>query len=189
MLKILVADKIADEGIAVLDKAEDVSYDIKHGLSPDELSKTIGAYDGILIRSAVSISKDTLADPGQLTGIARAGVGVDNVDLEAATEAGVLVLNTPDANTISTAEHTIAMVLALHRRIPDAHRHVRDHQWKRSEFKGQQVAGRTLGIAGFGRIGRAVAQRALTHLLQVGERVVEAALDDRVRLLERAHVD
>lgn len=161
MFHILVADKIAKEGLAVLDAVEDVSYDVKHGLSPEELAETIGRYDGILIRSAVKITRDTLANPGKLTAIARAGVGVDNVDLEAATEAGVLVLNTPDANTISTAEHTIAMILALHRRIPDAHRHVREGQWKRSEFQGQQVAGRTLGIAGFGRIGRAVAQRAL----------------------------
>ncbi|MHC5110591.1 MAG: phosphoglycerate dehydrogenase [Planctomycetota bacterium] len=167
MPHILVADKIADAGVEVLANADGFTFDVKHGLAPDALAEVIGSYDGILIRSAVRINRETLANPGNLSAIARAGVGVDNVDIEAATEAGVLVLNTPDANTISTAEHTIAMILALHRRIPDAHQHVRGKEWKRSDFQGKQVAGRRLGIVGFGRIGRAVAQRALALEMEV----------------------
>ncbi|MFQ5462877.1 MAG: phosphoglycerate dehydrogenase [Phycisphaerae bacterium] len=187
MARILVADKIADAGIDALKGAEGVEFDIRHGLSPDELAGIISEYDGILIRSAVKITQATLVRPGKLSAIARAGVGVDNVDLQAATEAGVLVLNTPDANTISTAEHTIAMILALHRRIPDAHAHVRQGAWKRSSFQGEQVAGKCLGIAGFGRIGRAVATRALALKMNViaFDPFVsgEAALDGAVRLV------
>lgn len=160
MPHILVADKIAEAGLKRLEETEGVSFDVRHGLSPDELAAAIANYDGMLIRSGVKVTRETLANPGKLTAIARAGVGVDNVDLEAATDAGVLVLNTPDANTISTAEHTMAMMLALYRRIPDAHAHVRGEQWQRSAFQGDQLAGKTLGVVGFGRIGRAVARRA-----------------------------
>lgn len=167
MYRILVADKIAEAGLKRLEETPAVEFHVKHGLSPAELATTIGDYDGMLIRSSVSVTADVLARPGRLTAIARAGVGVDNVDLDAATRAGILVLNTPDANTISTAEHTITVMLALHRRVPEAHEHVRSGQWKRSELQGSQVAGRTLGIVGFGRIGRAVARRALALEMDV----------------------
>ncbi len=161
MHRILVADKIAEAGLERLRAASDVKFDIRTGLSPDELGEIVGDYDGMLIRSAVKVTRATLAKPGRLAAIARAGVGVDNVDLEAATEAGVLVLNTPDANTISTAEHTIALMMALHHRVVEADQHVRSGGWNRSAYEGAQLAGRTLGIVGLGRIGRAVAQRAL----------------------------
>lgn len=167
MPRILVADKIAEEGLALLRAAPGVTFDVRVGLPPDDLARTVGDYDGMLIRSAVKVTRQTLERPGRLGAIARAGVGVDNVDLEAATEAGVLVLNTPDANTISTAEHTIALMLALHRRIPDAHKHVREGLWNRSMFEGDQLAGKTLGVVGFGRIGRAVARRALSFDMKV----------------------
>ncbi len=167
MPKILVADKIAPAGIERLEQTPNVSFDVRHGLSPTELASAVGEYDGMLIRSAVKVTAEVLAKPGKLVAIARAGVGVDNVDLSAATAAGVLVMNTPDANTISTAEHTIAMILALHRRIPSAHAHVVSGQWTRSDYQGDQVAGKTLGIVGFGRIGRAVAQRALALEMKV----------------------
>lgn len=161
MPRILVADKIAEAGLERLRAARDVTFDVRHGLSPQELAAVLGEYEGVLIRSAVKITKETLARPGKLMAIARAGVGVDNVDLDAATAAGILVLNTPDANTVSTAEHTIAMMLALHHRIAEAHHHVASGGWNRAAYEGVQVAGRTLGIVGLGRIGRAVAQRAL----------------------------
>lgn len=161
MPRILVADKIDKAGLQLLEQAPGVTFDVRTGLAPAELAATIGDYDGALIRSAVKITAEVLASPGRLAAIARAGVGVDNVDLEAATRAGVLVMNTPDANTISTAEHAVAMMMALHRRIPDAHAHVRGGGWERGSFAGDEVAGRTLGIVGFGRIGRAVASRAL----------------------------
>jgi len=160
MYKILVADKIAEAGLAQLRAAGDVKFDVRAGLSPEELGAVVGDYDGMLIRSAVKVTSAALSKPGRLKAIARAGVGVDNVDLGAATEAGVLVLNTPDANTISTAEHTIALMLALHRRVVEGDSHVRGGGWNRSAYEGAQVAGRTLGIVGLGRIGRAVARRA-----------------------------
>ena len=164
---ILVADKIADAGLACLRAASGVTFDVRQGISPDELASVIGGYDGVMIRSAVKLTSETLAQPGRLVAIARAGTGVDNVDLEAATAAGILVLNTPDANTISTAEHTFAMMLATHRHIPDAHQHVLAGEWKRAAFVGRQLAGKTLGIVGLGRIGRAVAQRALAFEMDV----------------------
>lgn len=167
MAHILVADKIAEDGLERLRAAPGVTFDVKHGLSPSELAAVVGEYNGMLIRSAVKVTREVLASPGKLTAIARAGVGVDNIDLDAATAAGVLVLNTPDANTISTAEHTIALMLAMHRRVPDAHRHVLSGEWKRGEYVGEQVAGKTLGIVGLGRIGRAVAQRALALEMRV----------------------
>jgi len=167
MRRILVADKIAEAGIERLKASPEVKFDVRHGLSPAELADAIGEYDGVLIRSAVKITKDTLAKPGRLSVIARAGVGVDNVDIDAATDAGVLVLNTPDANTISTAEHTVTLMLALHHRIADAHQHVVSGGWSRAAYEGEQLAGRTLGIIGLGRIGRAVAQRALGLELSV----------------------
>ncbi len=167
MLTVLVADKIAEAGVAILDKTPGVSYEVKHGISPAELAECIGRYDGILIRSAVKITRETLATPGNLMAVARAGVGVDNIDLDAATAAGVLVLNTPDANTISTAEHTLAMMLSMYRCLPDAHAHVRSGKWDRAGYKGQQLCGQTLGIIGLGRIGQAVALRALAFGMTV----------------------
>lgn len=167
MHRILVADKIAESGLERLRSAPGVEFDVRLGLSPDELAEAIGHYDGMLIRSAVKVTAATLAKPGKLSSIARAGVGVDNIDLDAATAAGVLVLNTPDANTVSTAEHTIALMLALHHRIPEAHQHVVGGGWKRGAFLGRQLAGRTLGIVGLGRIGRAVARRALALEMKV----------------------
>ncbi|MCH7870502.1 MAG: phosphoglycerate dehydrogenase [Planctomycetes bacterium] len=167
MPNILVADKIAEQGIERLKAAPDVTYDVRHGLSTSELASIVGDYDGMLIRSAVKVTRDVFANVGKLAVIARAGVGVDNVDLDAATGAGVLVLNTPDANTLSTAEHSIALMLALYRHIPAAHQHVTAGQWNRSGFQGQQLAGKTLGIVGFGRIGRTVAQRARAFEMNV----------------------
>jgi len=161
MIRILLADRLAPEGVARLREAEGVEVEEQLGLSEDALAAAVRAFDGMIIRSGVTVTGKVLADPGRLRAIARAGVGVDNVDLEAATRAGVLVMNTPDANTLSTAEHAVAMMLALARKIPSAHRHVVDGQWDRKQFTGTQLAKKTLGIVGLGRIGRAVAQRAL----------------------------
>jgi D-3-phosphoglycerate dehydrogenase len=160
-MHVLVADKIAESGLERLRSAPGVSFDVRVGLTPQQLGDIAGQYDGMLIRSGVKVTKETLENPGKLSVIARAGVGVDNVDLDAATAAGVLVLNTPDANTISTAEHTVALMLALHHRVVDAHTHVTGGGWNRAAYEGDQLAGRTLGIVGLGRIGRAVAQRAI----------------------------
>lgn len=167
MRHILVADKISEAGLERLRAEPDVTFDVRHGLSPEELAKAVGDYDGMLVRSAVTVTADVLANPGKLSAITRAGVGVDNIDLEAAARAGVLVLNTPEANTVSTAEHAFALMLALHRHIPQAHQHVLSGEWNRAAYKGHQLGGQTLGIVGFGRIGRAVAARALAFEMKV----------------------
>jgi D-3-phosphoglycerate dehydrogenase / 2-oxoglutarate reductase len=167
MVKILVADKLAAEGLAILEENPEVTFEVRIGLSPEELAVAARDFDGMIIRSGVKVTSECFSDPGKLRAVARAGVGVDNVDLDAATAAGVLVMNTPDANTVSTAEHTLGLLFALLRRIPDAHAHVAAGEWKRSAFTGRQLSGKTLGIIGLGRVGRAVARRALACDMRV----------------------
>ncbi len=161
MIKILVADKIAEEGLDLLRAQPDVQVTNKPKWNPGELATEIGNHDGVIIRSGVKVKAAELEKPGRLKAIARAGVGVDNVDVAAATRVGVLVMNTPDANTTTTAEHAIGLMLALSRKLAAADAHVRAGLWERNKFMGTQLAGKTLGIIGFGRIGRAVAKRAL----------------------------
>ena len=188
MFKILVADKIAEEGLAQLAQQTDVELTNHPQWNPGELAGTVGRHDGVIIRSGVKITAAELAKPGRLKAIARAGVGVDNVDVEAATRAGVLVMNTPDANTITTAEHTVALMMALSRKLAAADAHVRAGLWERNRFMGTQLAGKTLGIIGFGRIGRAVARRALGLEMKVIAHdpffFAEAALDGQVAMIK-----
>ncbi|MFO0973043.1 MAG: phosphoglycerate dehydrogenase [Phycisphaerae bacterium] len=167
MVRILVADSLAEEGIARLRAAAGVEFDLRAGLPQGELAAAVAGYDGMVIRSGAKITAEVLANPGRLRAIARAGVGVDNVDLPAATRAGVLVMNTPDGNTLSTAEHAFAMLLALARNIPAACADLKSGQWRRAQFEGSQLAGKALGIVGLGRIGRAVAARALAFDMTV----------------------
>ena len=167
MFKILVADNIAEKGLARLRETKDCQADVRTGLDPHALAAVVGDYDAMIIRSGVKVTGEVLANPGRLRVIARAGVGVDNVDLAAATAVGVLVINTPDANTLTTAEHTIAMMLARLRRIPQAHQHVISGGWDRKAFVGGQAAGKVLGIVGLGRVGHAVAERALALRMKV----------------------
>src|ERR1043165_3545615 len=143
MFTILVADSLAKEGIEILKAQPDVKLTVQEKWEPGELAKALGNYEGVIIRSGVKIKAAELANPGNLKAIARAGVGVDNVDTDAATKAGVLVMNTPDANTISTAEQTMALMLALTRKVPAADAHVRSGEWKRGQFTGLQLAGKT----------------------------------------------
>jgi len=185
-IRILAADKIAPEGLDKLQADEQVEVDVKIGLSEDELAETIGQYDGIIIRSGVKLTAKVLSNPGRLKAVARAGVGVDNVDLQAATQAGILVMNTPDANTTSTAEHAFALMLAMLRKIPPACASLKEGRWDRSKFVGRQLASKTLGILGLGRVGRAVAQRALVMKMNVVAYdpfvTSSAVLEGRVRL-------
>jgi D-3-phosphoglycerate dehydrogenase len=157
-VKILVAEPLAKQGLEILQAHHDV--DEKIGLSPDELAAIIGEYDALLVRSQVKVTADILAHASRLVVIGRAGVGVDNVDLEAATRAGIVVVNAPTGNTVSAAEQTIALMLALARRTAAADASVRRGEWKRSAFTGVELRGRTLGIIGLGKIGQAVADRA-----------------------------
>ncbi|MGF1635280.1 MAG: phosphoglycerate dehydrogenase [Phycisphaerae bacterium] len=165
-MKILIADKLADEGLDYL-KQQGVAFDVKTGLSEADLAAAVADYEGLAVRSGAQVTAAVLANPGKLKAIARAGVGVDNIDLEAATAQGILVLNTAEASTLSTAEHAMALLMSLARRIPAADAHVRSGSWKRNQFKGTQLAGKTLGVVGLGRIGRAVAQRALAFEMKV----------------------
>jgi D-3-phosphoglycerate dehydrogenase len=157
-VKILVAEPLAKQGLEILRAHHEV--DEKVGLSPEELAATIGEYDALLVRSQVKVTAEILAHASRLIVIGRAGVGVDNVDLEAATRAGIVVVNAPTGNTVSAAEQTIALMLALARKTAAADASMRRGEWKRSSFTGVELRGRTLGIIGLGKIGQAVADRA-----------------------------
>ncbi len=159
-MKILVADRLEKDGLALLQKEKGVRADVKLGLSPEELVKIIPAYDAVIVRSSTRMTKEIIEAGKNLKVIGRAGVGVDNVDLETATKHGVIVMNTPEGNTIATAEHTISMIMAVARKIPQAHASLISGKWKREDFMGIELHGKTLGVIGLGRIGREVARRA-----------------------------
>lgn len=158
--RVLVSDSLAEEGIEVFRRAEGVDVDVETGLSPEELKAVIVDYDAIAIRSGTKLTAEIIESAERLKVIGRAGIGVDNVDLDAATRKGVVVMNTPEGNTITTAEHTISMLLALARRIPQATASVKAGKWEKKKFMGTEVFNKTLGIIGMGRIGKIVADRA-----------------------------
>lgn len=158
--KILVTDPLGKNGMDELRRDPKIQVDEKPGVSPEDLKKIIGEYDAIIIRSGTRLTKDIIECAGKLRVIGRAGVGVDNVDLEAATKRGIIVMNTPEGNTISTAEHTFSMLMALARNIPQAAASLKGGEWKRNQFQGSELNGKVLGVIGFGRIGREVAKRA-----------------------------
>jgi D-3-phosphoglycerate dehydrogenase / 2-oxoglutarate reductase len=157
-VKVLVADKLSDVGVAALRAEHDV--DVKTGLSKEELVETIADYDGVIVRSATTIDADVIAAGDRLRVIGRAGIGLDNVDVEAATRAGITVCNAPQSNIVSAAEHTVAMMMALARNIPQADHALRQGRWERSRWSGVELHGKTLAVLGLGRIGVLVAQRA-----------------------------
>ncbi len=159
MPRVLIADKLEAAGIELLETAG-IEVETRLGLKGDELAATLREFDAAIVRSQPKITADCLANPGKLRAIARAGVGVDNIDVPAATRKGVVVMNTPGGNTVSAAEHTIALLLSLARRVPAADAVVKSGGWDRNKFVGIQVAGKVLGVIGLGRIGREVARRA-----------------------------
>jgi D-3-phosphoglycerate dehydrogenase len=163
--RVLVAEPIAEAGVDMLRERFDV--DVGIGWSRDELAERIAPYHAILIRSATKLTADLIARADNLRVIGRAGVGVDNVDVEAATKRGIVVANAPEANTVAAAEHTVALMLALARNIPQAHASLTAGRWERSKFGGTEVEGKVLGILGFGRIGQLVAIRARAFGMQV----------------------
>jgi D-3-phosphoglycerate dehydrogenase len=184
---ILVADKLADEGLEFL-RAQGAKFDVKVGLTEDALAGEVasGRYEALIVRSGAKVTAKVIEKANALQAIARAGVGVDNIDLPAATARGILVLNTAEASTLSTAEHALALMMALARRIPAAHAHVVAGQWKRNQYQGTQLAGKTLGVVGLGRIGRTVAARAIAMEMNVlgfdPYFTQPAALDGKVRI-------
>ncbi len=158
-MKILVTDPLANEGITKL-KQEGFQVDEKTGVDEDTLVKIIPRYDALIIRSGTRVTEKVINAAANLRIIGRAGTGLDNVDLDAATRKGIIVMNTPEGNTISAAEHTISMLLALSRNIPQANYSLKKGEWNRKKFMGTEVYGKTLGIIGLGRIGSEVARRA-----------------------------
>jgi D-3-phosphoglycerate dehydrogenase len=161
-VKVLVREPIADAGVELLRDHFDVDVD-----RDSDLAEIIGRYDGIVIRSATKLTKDLIDRAERLKVIGRAGVGVDNVDVEAATRRGIVVANAPESTVISAAEHTVGLLLALSRNIPQAHAALAQGRWERSRWGGVELAGKTLGVLGFGRIGQQVARRALGLELRV----------------------
>jgi D-3-phosphoglycerate dehydrogenase len=160
MAKVLVSDPIANEGVDLLRSTSGVDVDVKTGMKPNELLEVVDGYDGLVVRSETKVTADVIKHGKKLRVIARAGIGVDNIDLDAATGAGIAVVNAPTGNTVAAAEHTLALMLALSRNIAAANQSMKQGEWKRSAFMGIEVRNKTLGIAGLGRVGTEVARRA-----------------------------
>ncbi len=160
MPKVLIADELSPRAVEIL-AARGIAADVMTGLDAAELQGRIAGYDGLAVRSATKVTAELLAGAGQLKVIGRAGIGVDNIDVAAATQRGVVVMNTPYGNSITAAEHTIAMMFALARQIPAADRSTQAGRWEKSRFMGVELFGKTLGIIGCGNIGAIVAGRAL----------------------------
>jgi D-3-phosphoglycerate dehydrogenase len=169
MPSIIVLDTLSPDGLALLDAAAEagVTYEVVTGLSGAALREALARHDGAICRSGVKITAESLAGNHRLKAIVRAGVGTDNIDKDAATRQGIVVMNTPAGNTVSTAEHTFALILALSRNVAAADASLRQHRWERNKFMGVQLAGKTLGIVGLGRIGQAVAKRAQSFDMRV----------------------
>ncbi len=167
MIKLLVTDELSQEGLEMLRRGADIQVDVKPNISQEDLMKIIGEYDALIIRSGTKVTAEVIKAGKNLKVVGRAGVGVDNVDVTAATRRGVLVMNTPSANIISAAEHTMAMMLTLARNIVPADASLKAGQWKRSKFTGIELNGKTLGIVGIGRVGGEVAKRARSFQMKL----------------------
>jgi len=166
MPKVLISDKLSPAAVAIF-KERGVEVDVKTGLKPDELKAIIGQYDGLAIRSATKVTKEIIEAATNLKVVGRAGIGVDNVDIPAATAKGIVVMNTPFGNSITTAEHAIAMMFALARDIPAANASTHAGKWEKNRFMGVELTAKTLGIIGCGNIGSIVADRALGLKMKV----------------------
>ena len=166
MAKVLIADKMSESAAEVF-RARGIDVDVVTGLKPEQLIERIGAYDGLAVRSATKVKPEVIAAAKNLKVIGRAGIGVDNIDLPAATQRGIVVMNTPGGNSITTAEHTIAMLFSLARQIPAADRSTRAGKWEKSRFMGVELTGKTIGVIGCGNIGSIVAERAMALRMRV----------------------
>jgi len=159
MPRVLIADDLSPRALEIF-RSRGIEADLRPGLAPDELESLIGDYDGLAIRSATKVTAGLLAKAGRLKVVGRAGIGVDNVDVPAATQRGIVVMNTPHGNSVTTAEHAIALMFALARQLPAADRSTQAGKWEKSRFMGVELAGKVLGIVGCGNIGSIVADRA-----------------------------
>ncbi|HLX38344.1 MAG TPA: phosphoglycerate dehydrogenase [Candidatus Binataceae bacterium] len=158
--RVLLSDSLSEPGVDILKSHPELQIDIKTGLKPAELAAIISPYDALLIRSSTTVTREIIEKASSLKVIGRAGVGVDNVDLEAATRRGIVVMNSPHGNSVTTAEHAISMMMALARKIPAANASLKGGTWDRKSFTGAEVCGKVLGVVGLGNIGRIVADRA-----------------------------
>ncbi|MGD9003682.1 MAG: hydroxyacid dehydrogenase, partial [Desulfobacterales bacterium] len=159
-MKVLVSDNLGEAGIKMFESEPGFEVDVNTGLEPDALKSIIGDYDALVIRSGTKVTEDLLESAKNLKVIGRAGIGLDNVDIPAATKRGTLVMNTPTGNVITTAEHTIAMMMALTRNIPWGTATLKDGKWEKKKLQGREIYHKVLGVIGFGKIGSIVADRA-----------------------------
>ena len=166
-MKVLVSDNLSPQGVEILQQAKGVEVDVKTGLSPEELHKIIGEYDGLVVRSATTVTADIIEAASNLKVIGRAGVGVDNIDVQAATKRGIVVMNTPGGNSMAAAEHTIALMFAITRNISQAAVSMWEKKWEKKRFTGAEVFNKTLGVIGLGNIGSIVAERGLGLKMKV----------------------
>src|SRR3972149_1716479 len=166
MKKVLVTDNLQEVGVEALQK-EGLDVTVVPTLPQAELCERIGEFHGLIVRSATKVTAEVIEAGKNLEVIGRAGAGVDNIDVEAASQRGIVVMNTPGANTIAVAEHTIGLLLAMARKLPQAHAVLKGGKWEKERFAGVEVYGKTLGIVGLGRIGSEVARRALGLRMQV----------------------
>ncbi len=176
MYKVLLADKIKETAKEIIEK-QGIQADLKPGLSEEEIIKIIPEYDALLVRSAVKVTKDIINAGNKLKIIGRAGVGVDNIDIEAATEKGIVVMNTPFGNINAAAEHTITMLMLLAKHIIHAHHSTKKGEWERKKFTGTEVKGKTLGIIGLGKVGEIVAK--VTNSLGMKILVYDPFIDEK----------
>ncbi|MFZ1102223.1 MAG: hydroxyacid dehydrogenase, partial [Hyphomicrobiaceae bacterium] len=164
--RVLIADQLSPAAVAIFEQ-HGIATDVNVGLSKDELERIIGNYDGLAVRSATKVTEKVLAAATRLKVVGRAGIGVDNVDVRAATAKGVIVMNTPFGNSITTAEHAISLMMALARQIPEADRYTQAGKWEKSRFMGVELFSKTLGVIGCGNIGSIVAERAIGLRMKV----------------------
>lgn len=167
MKRVMLTDGIGPEAVAVFEDFDDIEAVSTDTLPTGELLERIGDFEAIIVRSPTTITAEVISRAKKLRYIGRAGVGVDNIDIAAATESGIVVMNSPGGNTVSTAEHTIAVMLAVARRVPHAHASVVSGQWDRKTYRGVELFGKTLGVLGLGRVGREVARRMLAFGMRV----------------------
>jgi D-3-phosphoglycerate dehydrogenase len=166
-MKVLVSDKLSPKGVEIFQETEGIQVDVKIGMAPEELIACISEYDALVVRSTTKVTSEVINAAKNLKVIGRAGSGVDNIDTQAATQNGIVVMNTPGGNTITTAEHAIAMLLALCRHIPQADASMKHKMWEKKKFMGTEYFGKTLGILGLGKIGSEVAKRARGLMMKV----------------------
>ena len=190
-MKVLVSDNLGQIGIEMFEEAEGIEVDVRTGLSPDELKQIIGGYDALVIRSATKVTESLLEAATQLKVVGRAGIGLDNVDIAAATKRGVVVMNTPGGNVVTTAEHAVAMMLALTRNIPRATATLKAGKWEKKQLQGRELYNKVLGVIGYGKIGSIVADRArglkmrvIVHDPVVTPEVIEKAGFESVTLTD-----